>query len=176
MIEAVHKELGGTSKNIPSVEIEGNTAATEYLHITAPTSQLSVESVQQARSLTNEIISDKTTATSGIFVEPPGVSKDLIEISLVTQPAGTRPIMVNGRGGYNHMEKSEPGDAYIEYFSSHLYLALKRVGCLHKSFKLRVHIGRYFLLSYRQQDDVRCSFNQLSEMVRNPRSYGVLKP
>lgn len=157
------------------MEIRGSNAPVEYLHITAPSNHLAVESLQLARTLADEIISDKTTVTSGIFLEPPGVSKDPIEILLVGQPAGTRPKLVNSHESFSPIERTEQGREFIARFSFQLSAALKRVGRLKTGFKLRVHFGRYFLLSYRQQGDLRYSFEQFSEMVKNPRTNGVLE-
>lgn len=183
IIDAIHTELSQIRSDI-AFKIRGGTAS-PYLSIDAPSEDLAVECVRLARTLADEMISDKTVHTTAFFLEPPGLPLDSVEVKLEHFPTfeATRPCMLPCSAIFSDPSlRIKQEDDYMNQFCIHLSAALKRVGRINSDFNLKVNLGHFFLMSFPHattpggQSQGPYKFGQFSSLVRNPRATGEMKP
>ncbi|KAI0124627.1 hypothetical protein BJ170DRAFT_685504 [Xylariales sp. AK1849] len=182
VIDAVHKELSQLRRDI-RFKVLGD-AAFPYLSIDAPSEELAA-CIEEAQTLTDELISDKTVKTTAIFVEPPACPVNTVKVQLhhsgVSQSA--RPKISPCEATFSTLSQhSDREETYMAHFCQQLSGALKRVGRINSDFNLQVIFGHFHILSHQQKaaslgqgSDTQYGFDQLDTLIRHPRTKGDMK-
>jgi hypothetical protein len=158
--EALHKEL---AQDGISVEIRGRSEP--FLLIKAPDEEMLRHYLEMSRNLTEEIISDKTVTSTGVYLEPPDAPEKSLRISLTPRGShGARPALLPEHDEFTSPEeRTRQRCAHLDLSSRRLVLALKRVGRAHTGAVPHVELGRYVLNKYPTNKSL--TFGELSDIV-----------
>lgn len=148
-----------------------------FLYLEAPSQDLVVECLDEARTCADNIINDKTTKLDLIFLEPPTTQHGSFEIMRL---AG-RPEMVPLIGRPESSELTISYSAFEKSFVQQLTSSLKKAGRIKDRINLRVHFGRYLLTSVPrpsgldQDVEQRFGFAAFSKIIRHGRARGEFR-
>ncbi|KAM0806862.1 hypothetical protein AB5N19_07201 [Seiridium cardinale] len=174
VIEAVHFEMVEFARGREDIRftLQGSRER-PFLYIEAPSQDLAIACLDEARTCADNIIHDRTVKFDFVLVEPPAPTLDVIQVKL----ADNRPQLLPSTGGPATSGPSEHDDAALQNSEidkamlQQLTMALKKAGRIKVKVNLRVHFGHYLLTSVPQNiPQAHFTLEQLTRIVRHART------
>ncbi|KAF7516613.1 hypothetical protein G7054_g14085 [Neopestalotiopsis clavispora] len=172
---ATYQELTEIVKNQEGyiIEIHEPSTGCPFLYIEAPSQLLAANCLDEARTISQNIIDDKTTKLDLVLIEPPWAPLQ----SLVVQLGLGRPQLLTESASRLSTDNDKARKAWFENkLRQELAWALKKAGRIKSRVNLRVHLGHFLLRSFPPQhsreldSDAGLDFEAFHKAVRHPRT------
>ncbi|KAJ8127659.1 hypothetical protein O1611_g5978 [Lasiodiplodia mahajangana] len=169
VIKAVYQDLKDGNKD---ARIEYHETKAPYIRIEAPSEEDVLVLLRTAQRLAAAYLSGCSVEPKAIFVEPPiSLTSDFkISVDAVNATERVRPT-IETLVDRPPIAPEPSLDKYRDDFSGNLHNAFEKVSSLCASLAIRVHLGQYFLQTYRQG---KFTVEEFEAMVKNPRATGEL--
>ncbi|KAK6066135.1 hypothetical protein SCUP234_12217 [Seiridium cupressi] len=178
VIEAVHFEMVEFARGREDIRftLQGSRER-PFLYIEAPSQDLAIACLDEARTCADNIIHDRTVKFDFVLVEPPASTLDVIQVKL----ADNRPQLLPSTGGpatggpatgpSEHDDAALQNSEIDKAMLQQLTMALKKAGRIKVRVNLRVHLGHYLLTSVPQNiPQAHFTLEQLTRIVRHART------
>ncbi|KAI0109634.1 hypothetical protein GGR51DRAFT_558326 [Nemania sp. FL0031] len=167
VLKAVYEDLRDGNKH---ARIECREANPPYIRIEAPSEEDVLVLLGTAQRLAGAYLSGCSTEAKALLVEPPMIFAGNFQISVDSANATerVRPT-VERLSGKPHRSLKLYSDEHKDGFSRNLRDAFEKVSSLYASLIIRVHLGKYYLRTYKKG---KFTLQEFENMVKNPRATG----
>ncbi|KAI1133507.1 hypothetical protein F5Y10DRAFT_259829 [Nemania abortiva] len=167
--KAVYLDLKDGNKD---AKIELRETKVPYIRVEAPSEEDALSLIRTAQRLSAAYLSGLSVEAKAVFVEPPPTtftSNFQISVDAMNTTEYGRPT-VERLAGPPHVALEPYSEKYKDELSGNLWETFEKASSLHASLIIKVHLGHYFLQTYRKG---KFTFDGFESMVKSRRATGL---